>query len=149
VICVAELSRAGAGSVHGHAGYAAAGFGMVPVRLAEVAVDEPAVREAWVGSRSVWNLALWVWCGTFWQGMPYFAIVRRYVAGQETVTKQSPNPRGASVPRSGRLYVSAPSRGLRAEAMICWATWSPRPGRELEAKPALSNSLKRVSACFT
>jgi len=58
VICVAELSRAGAGSVHGHAGYAAAGFGMVPVRLAEVAVDEPAVREAWVGSLSVWNLAL-------------------------------------------------------------------------------------------
>ena len=26
--------------------------------------------------------------------------------------------------------------------MICWATWSPRPGRELEAKPALANSLK-------
>ena len=26
--------------------------------------------------------------------------------------------------------------------MICWATWSPRPGRELEAKPALTNSLK-------
>jgi hypothetical protein len=27
--------------------------------------------------------------------------------------------------------------------MICWATWSPRPGRELEAKPALSNLLER------
>lgn len=27
--------------------------------------------------------------------------------------------------------------------MICWATWSPRPGRELEAKPALMDSFER------
>lgn len=26
--------------------------------------------------------------------------------------------------------------------MICWATWSPRPGRELEAKPALTEPSK-------
>src|SRR4051794_27665550 len=32
---------------------------------------------------------------------------------------------------------------LRAEAMICRATWSPRPGRELEAKPALNDLLER------
>jgi len=30
--------------------------------------------------------------------------------------------------------------------MICWATWSPRPGRELEAKPALAELLERENA---
>src|SRR5450631_1444740 len=51
-------------------------------------------------------------------------------------------------PKSGSVCVSAPQRGL-SEAMICWATWSPRPGRELEAKPALANSLKGQRMRFT
>jgi hypothetical protein len=50
---------------------------------------------------------------------------------------RTPEARPAEVRE--HLRIGSSSGGL-SEAMICWATWSPRPGRELEAKPALRNS---------